>query len=1055
MSIPSFNIDHEMLQNFSVNAINDKSDQLGFYKTNDHTYVITTKNSTTNPNFTAQMGQIVALFADAQFTIDASLEGPDSIKFAQYLECVHRIVDRHNSNVNKNRENAVVQFLLQLPIISSVVEWIFDQLLFSFPDSACVVFENRQRDIIANYLQSAEDWDTLDLYRQNLLNDLTNAQNPDNPLRGEGFPEDFWLVERRMVQQEFEKQVFDRSEVLQLAQNIVDNIEPALNFDLKIDHFEGPARCAARLKSLTLSPDLDRLVSETQKNLIKTAQDQTMQAFGQWHIQRIKMLCKNASKKATEPLLTDLLLSNNPDDFTKKFFSLASRISPLSAKHQIATLQTHFCTYRKGLIEKRLGESENLQMLQTCKVAMLKELEELKVQQNPLHGKEYQTEFWKNEQLTIQNVFEEELTKRSPILQKIQGIMAANDEDFEIILGFGLNVDPFSAAGLCNTQTKSLDLPEELMKLDAIRLTNIVTSAKQKIVMAYGNWHGCRINSLCKNAMKEGKKPLIEDLLITREKSQFKVKYDSLIKRLSSVKQTRAKTDLETFYEDYLGEIFGSLHESLASPKTMFAGLSLEELNVNMKEKSDILDEWFLFKKKGYLNLSRDSLEHYKMKLREAYDFNLLQTVPVFGIALDILGERKGPILSLTGGSSSAATNQTEKWYRHNLDVIRFELSQPYTEHISPQALAKMKEAEKCLLIELSKLKEKQVQELLTIQEKSDSMFELASSILPSFISNWFVDQSELPLKPYRELLLKVLEITKVSHIEGKYEVKIKELSELPNSDVAKNQIMNVYESYHRAQKIQPLIRMINPGSMFSGKISLEKLVKKMNLFTFNEKENYVNELCDLLDQEIAIQSLNPKSLITSTLKSAKYQLENQLETMLIEANPLLGEMKKICKNFEISCLGMYKHIIDVPFQDRLGNSLYTQAVEKYEKMLKKFEIDEDSDQPMCIKKITLRTKEIILYAYKEWEAEHILFANETFQSENEFSYFINDDMKEKKRSAKVIGLSYNSPRTERIKRYRNLCTFLHPDKNYGIPEELLEKYVEASKVLGNPPSWL
>ena len=1032
MTTPSFRIDQAMLKNFSPEAINNKTDLLGFYKSDDHTYVITTRDNTTDPHFISQSSQIAALFADAQFSIDESLtDARDSIKFLQYLDCVYRVIDRHNSNVAHSKEHGIVQFLLQIPLISSVVEWVFDQLLFSPPESACGILENKQREIVKNYFDSADNLETLTQYRQNLLDDLTNAET--HPLRGKGLQEELWMRERRMIQQEFETQIFERSDALQLAQKIVDEVELALDFDLEIDHFDEPNRYTARLQSLTLSPELIELASDAQKLLIKTAHDKTMEAFGKWHLQHIQKICEKATEEGREALLTDLLVSNNPEEFTKKFFSLVSRLSSLQADKEIVILNTSFSAYRKGLIEKRLCKPDNLQMLQMCKEELLKELEITKTQPNPQHAKDYQTEFWKNEQLTIQIVFEDELTKRSPILQKAQGIMDASD--FKSILGYGLDVDPFMAAPLCNEQRNSLVLPKELIPLVSVRLQDIVKNARLKINTTYGNWHSQRINIICENATKNGTEPQLEDLLVVKNSSECIGKYKSLINLLTGVSQPVAIEHLHKHYENQLAKLFYTLRESLEFIKTVFLGISdVEVLTTKYKEKNELLDEWYSFKKSTHSDINEGDLEDLKRQLKEAYEFNLVEKIPCFGTILDILGERKSTTLLLTQGSISPALNQSEKWYRHHLDVIRLELSQPYTEHLSSHVIEKMREGEKCLLIELSKLKDKQVQELLVTKEKSKSIFDMASSLLPSFLTNIWVDNSEQPLQSYREMLLKVLDIEEDSQIEKTYASNIKELSELPNTNDAKNKIINLYESYQRALKIQPLIRIVSSGIVFSGDISLLELTNKNGLSILSDIENFVNELTNLVDLEIQFQNLNKTNSLVQTLETVKSQLEEQFESMIITSHPVYEKMKEICEKYEKPCLGMHDYIFKIPFQDKFGNCNYKEAVKKYAEMLKKFEVPENANQPMKLSEASIKTKAIIVFAYKEWEAEHILYAY--------------------KRSLPVLGLPHNSSRTERIRRYRYLQLFLHPDKNknYEVPQELADKFDEATRHLGNPP---
>lgn len=1058
MTIPSFSIDTNMLENFSVEDINSKNDQLGFYKTNNHTYVITTRNNTTHPNFTSQIGQILALFKEAQFSIDEALDAQNSFKFAQYLDCVYNIVDRYNMNINSHKEKDLVKFLLQIPLISSVVEWIFDQLLFSFPDAAYEVFNNSQQNIIQNYYESAKNLEALALYRQTLLNNLKDAKK--KPSRGQGCPEVFWEQQRRIINKQFEQEIFNRSAALQIAQNIIDEKEPALNFGLEIDPIEGPTLCTRRLNSLTLPLDFANLASAGQTNLINTARDAVLKAWGQWHIERIKLVCNNAAKVNREPLLTDLIVSIDPNEFTKKFFSLVSRISPLSARDEIAMLEKQFAAYRKGLITKRLGESDSLQMLQICKDALLKDLEKTAKEQNPQHGQDYQARFWKNEQLAIQKVFEEELDKRVPTIQKIHNILATSESN--VILGFGADIDPYKAAELCNIQIKSLVLSQEIILLDGSRLNGIFQKARQKIVDAYGNWNADRICLICEKFPN----PSIEDLLISKDPNKFKERYTSISKRLTDVKRTDAIELIHKHYEAHLFNIFNTLRESLKTPKKrkfLFQDIyDIEVLKAKYQEKIAILDEWYTFKKKVHADLTIGDIEDLKIMLKEAYEFNLIQTVPVFGIALDILGERETELLLLTSGSSSSSpSNQSEKWIQNNLDLIRFELSKPYTEHLSPEAINKMKEAEKRLLEELSKLKEKQIQELLTKKEKSKSIFDMASDLFPSFITNIFIDYSELPLQTYRDMLLKVLQIKKETLIEQTYEAKMKEISALPNSDAMKSKIIDIYECYKRAEKIQPLIRIINPGSLLPGNISLQKLTKENNLVDIIDIENYVNNLLELIDLELEIQKFQTNNVVAKALEQIKTQLKDQLEKKLVNLYPSYLEIKNICQKFENPCLNMHKSLINVPISELnyknsyfqgSGNSLYKVATSKYDKMINICTELEGSNPPPSIKGDCLKAKGLLVLAYKEWEAEHILNADKMFESESDRYYWFSQEEIENRRSAAVLGLPYETLRTEKSKRYRTLSIFLHPDKNGGITKELADKFQEASKLLGNPP---
>lgn len=1044
MSAPSFRIDKDMLQNFSPDAINSKNDLLGFYKSDDHTYVITTRNHTTNPNFISQSSQIVALFADAQFSLDESFEDArDSMKFLQYLDCVYRVIDRHNNNVTHYREHKIVQFLLTIPYISSAVEWVFDQLLFNPPESACGTLENKQREIIKEYLESADNLDTLITYRDNLLTDLTSAENPNNPLRGQGLQEALWIRERRMIQQEFEEQIFKHSDALQLAQNILDEHENALDFGLEIDPFEGPNRCTARLQFLALSDQLNLLASDAQKILIKAAQDKVMHAFGEWHLQRIQMVCKNACQM---PLIADLLVSNKPEEFTKKFFSLVSRLSSLQADEEIDILNKHFAAHRKSLIEGRLNAVENLQMLQACKEELLKELETTKTQQDPRHAKEFQAEFWKNEQLTIQKVFEEELDERSEIVQKIHRVMAGSE--FKDILGFDDDVDPFKAVEHCKAQMESLNLTPELILLDSARLNGLLNIAKKKIADTYAQYQANRICTIC---MRDN--PPITEVLFWQDATKFEEKYTSLVNRLTKGNRPDAVKHLHQQYEAYLANLFHTLRESLNTPNTLFLDiLDIELLTARYKEKNKILDEWYAFKKSNHSDIAQGDLEDFKFQLKQAYNSNLSQIKPCFALCLEILGERKSETMLLIQGTTSTAPNQSIKWYQNKLGKIKFELSQPYAEHLSSHAIEKMKEAEKHTLFMLGELESNQLRESLAKKEKSESIFTMAGSILPSFVSNMFTDNSEQPLKSYREMLMKVLKIKKEKQIEEAYTSKMKELSELPIFDATKSEFINLYESYQRALKIQPLIRIVNTGTLWKEKISLQKLCKENNTVVLGDVEKLVNDFINLLDSEIEIQKHNTENSIVPTLETVKSQLEDQFEEMVIQTYPAYKKMKTICKHTKEPCLGMHKYLIGIPFQDGYGNSNYKEAIAEYEKKLKEFEFSEDSSHPMIVLEASLKIKTLIALAYKEWEAEHIISAAEKFTNDNVNSYYYSDDKKEKARSTTVLGFPKDAPRAEKIKRYRNLCSFLHPDKNYATPEEFSNRFDEAVRYLGNPP---
>lgn len=978
-------IDISAFSKLSAEALETKKDQVGFYKKDGHTFVLTTRSGTSRSDFVSKIDQLAKLLENADFSTEqrSQLSTDHTIKMVQYFDCVYRIIDRHNAKVETAINNSWISFLAKIPVISWLVRWIFNSL--NTPERFLNRFFILEAQSIRDYLAPSPDIDAAVKRKDALMKLTSELEDSNRLLRGTGHTA--WNKTKEIIQNAFEEQLIKIIPELILAH-----------------------------KMLSATPNDPGAAYRQILNL--TADDDVVKAYEQ---------CTQLQK--------DLQWDGSIEEvITNPLRALSDK-----AKHLALDAYRHLILDGQA-VRSYFAAAVDFDELKKRQKALSDMTDELRIAQNRLGSTE--TIVWGKTREIIQNAFEEQINDKVPAVKLAHKLLKTTYQDpdriYREILGLADETEAAKAPDICNAILRDLKWDSLLKDQITDEQKKLCDEAKALAVKAYAQWQVQRLCRLGQQAQKAGHPPAMAELFGTPDSTQFAKKYKSLVERLKSLDMPAAHEALkmlQTCYFEYLNQHYTALEKELNNDSLILKQSNLKELLQAYNERMQVLQDRLQFGATAFSTICLDhTINALKEKLVNAYYRRLKCSVTIFGEATSILNihteqiAQSSEVPQLTHETGAASALLSEKWYKHKITFFKFELAQLDEKDFSPEAWHMIQTANQKLLADLSRLKEKQMVESLKVEKKPQSPFEAGIHLIAKF----FIGEDkgkDQPLKLYREDLMKILDMKELrnpAEIERKYKAKLAEITTLPNSEGMKTLLNNAYDNYQRALCIQPLLTKV-ASTWFSENLTLEDLFKEKKLSTnLLDVEKTVNTFLNQLNDEIGIQNTKPNNPLVDTLEKAKTNVLECWEDLLMKHYPQFKVITTIQQSItEDDPEYLYQSILECTSL----NVPYADVCEKHEQLLESIKIIGEN-QPVHLQAAYMEAANWVILAYKEWEADRILALPTDSSIE------------------RIYGVAPSLTPKEMKIRWRKLKLLLHTDKNVEIPPKLADKITEGGKLV-------
>lgn len=334
------------------------------------------------------------------------------------------------------------------------------------------------------------------------------------------------------------------------------------------------------------------------------------------------------------------------------------------------------------------------------------------------------------------------------------------------------------------------------------------------------------------------------------------------------------------------------------------------------------------------------------------------------------------------------------------------------TEALPPIVKEKLKKACELLKNQLANIA---ANELKAHQEKIERR-EKSRGILGkfgSFLSGFFLHKKDQFLIDHESAIVEYLNVDQKKNIPSEIEIKYAEkknclsLSNDPEVKKYLDLLEFLYSNYKRSLALRPLLsEYLNKKTpaLFNGFASLKSI------------EANLAKAMNLLNEELDLQNEQHNSNASSTLEHVKKFHHAHWQELLKTLVPVYSKVSVISQEKQ----NIKTHLYERVFQWKLDYPV-SMARDHFKELLNSVKSECKDDLPDSVFQALLDAQDVIVWAYKEWEADRILTA----------------------KNNEILGVHQNKKG-----RYKELQLLLHPDKNKDLPVQLLVKIHEASKRL-------
>jgi len=365
----SVEFDPHLFDKLSPYQLQNKKDRLGFYRTDKNVYVLTTVNSYSKIKLVTDIKKIAKLLERASISSNdlETLPIQHSIKNLQYLDCIHKVIAKHNLALALKRTK--LHFLFQIPIIKTLIAYFFQDL--KNLDHLAKEYLQKVHDKIQPSFKNFTDAAQLVQHQNELMDFFNKVEQAQSSLTGKGIGE-IWKQEKAFVEKLYHEKLITIIPALKFAHQVIQN-DQFVKTQFNVQTIEQATQNVKKLmKECTLDVGLQSLVPEPLKTITKKAQSNIFLTYCEWRANHVISLVENDDfltsydllncppperttlrQNIDKPLISQLLDTQDINQFTLSYENLKKQLMLLkvdSGKRAIDDLDKAYHGYVKTLI---------------------------------------------------------------------------------------------------------------------------------------------------------------------------------------------------------------------------------------------------------------------------------------------------------------------------------------------------------------------------------------------------------------------------------------------------------------------------------------------------------------------------------------------------------------------------------------------------------------------------------------------------------------------------------------------------------------------------------
>jgi hypothetical protein len=361
-------IDELLAGNFRADDLQNHTDQLGFYRKSASVYVLSTRNIANRQGFNSQIVDLARILNASQFDPVQmnKLSVDQSYMVIRYLNCVYKVIDKHNHKAEEARSNLFVWLLSLIPLVGRVVNIFYYTI--QNPTNFVERLHEQQKQKVQGFFTQAGTLRSLKNNKEQVERALSLADRETASLIGNGLDVSEWAWGRRMINEVFEKALEQKTPPLAKARailnpdEIIHLVEPNASFESL------QTKAHQLIQELQVPDDVMTVCTEGQKERRLQAIAKIKLAEARWIATHLSHIYEEAGTIHETPKITALLGIDDIVEMGRRFVCFHQALFQNNMGQDIRTrLERSFSNYIQPLMDDLIVDASRAQSLKTPK----------------------------------------------------------------------------------------------------------------------------------------------------------------------------------------------------------------------------------------------------------------------------------------------------------------------------------------------------------------------------------------------------------------------------------------------------------------------------------------------------------------------------------------------------------------------------------------------------------------------------------------------------------------------------------------------------------------
>lgn len=362
-------LDELIMGNFNAEDLQNRSDRLGFYKKSEHAYVITTRNLANRPDFNTKILDLASILNTSQYSPEAfaKLSADHSYMVIRYMNCVYKVIDKHNRNAENSRANLFIWVVSLIPLIGRIVNVFYYTI--QNPTEFIERYKEQQKQKVETFFENVGNLRGLQSNKSQLDRALSLASRETESLHGQGLEDPEWSFCRRTIVKAFETALEKKSPGLAKARTIMQGDAGVYLGDIGVKYEEIEQKAQQLIQELNITDEVNNMATEGQKELREQAINRIKLGEAAWILRYLQQKYQLASQIRELPRIQDLLGVDQPLAMARRYVTLHKALILLneSGSETRNKLQRSFGNYIQPLIDNLLVDAMDASRAKTAK----------------------------------------------------------------------------------------------------------------------------------------------------------------------------------------------------------------------------------------------------------------------------------------------------------------------------------------------------------------------------------------------------------------------------------------------------------------------------------------------------------------------------------------------------------------------------------------------------------------------------------------------------------------------------------------------------------------